>query len=216
MLPLLIHGDAAFAGQGVVAECFAMSGIKGFRTGGTIHFVVNNQIGFTTAPIYSRSSPYCTDIALMVQAPIFHVNGDDPEAVVHAARIATEFRQLFHKDVVIDMICYRRFGHNESDEPAFTQPLMYRVIKDHPTTLELYANEAGGRRHAEPGRSRRHAGATSTSGWTRNSTPPSRICPTAPTGWTAAGRAWKPRPRTATAAARPACRSTCCRRSARR
>ncbi|MDE3116372.1 MAG: 2-oxoglutarate dehydrogenase E1 component, partial [Pseudomonadota bacterium] len=139
VLPLLMHGDAAFAGQGVVSECFAMSGTKGFRTGGTIHFIVNNQIGFTTAPIYSRSSPYPSDVALMVQAPIFHVNGDDPEAVVHCARIATEFRQLFHKDVVIDMFCYRRFGHNEADEPSFTQPLMYRAIKDHPTTLELYA-----------------------------------------------------------------------------
>jgi 2-oxoglutarate dehydrogenase E1 component len=139
VMPLLLHGDAAFAGQGVVAECFAMSGVKGFRTGGTIHFVINNQIGFTTAPIYSRSSPYPSDIALMVQAPIFHVNGDDPEAVVHCARIATEFRQLFHKDVVIDMFCYRRFGHNETDEPAFTQPLMYRAIKDHPTTLEIYS-----------------------------------------------------------------------------
>ncbi|MBU6297156.1 MAG: 2-oxoglutarate dehydrogenase E1 component [Alphaproteobacteria bacterium] len=139
VLPLLLHGDAAFAGQGVVAECFAMSGTKGFRTGGTIHFVINNQIGFTTAPMHSRSSPYCTDIALMVQAPILHVNGDDPEAVVHCARIATEFRQLFHKDVVIDMFCYRRFGHNETDEPSFTQPLMYRAIKDHPTVLELYA-----------------------------------------------------------------------------
>ena len=141
VLPLLIHGDAAFAGQGVVAECFAMSGTRGFNTGGTIHFIVNNQIGFTTAPIYSRSSPYPSDVALMVQAPIFHVNGDDPEAVVHVARIATEFRQLFHKDVVIDMFCYRRFGHNENDEPAFTQPLMYRAIKDHPTTLELYATK---------------------------------------------------------------------------
>ena len=141
VMPLLIHGDAAFAGQGVVAECFAMSGIKGFRTGGTIHVIVNNQIGFTTAPIYSRSSPYPSDVALMVQAPIFHVNGDDPEAVVHVARIAAEFRQLFHKDVVIDMFCYRRFGHNETDEPSFTQPLMYRAIKDHPTTLELYARQ---------------------------------------------------------------------------
>ncbi|MES2472633.1 MAG: 2-oxoglutarate dehydrogenase E1 component [Pseudomonadota bacterium] len=141
VLPILIHGDAAFAGQGVVAECFAMSGIKGFRTGGTMHFVINNQIGFTTAPMFSRSSPYCTDIALMVQAPIFHVNGDDPEAVVHATRIAIEFRQKFKKDVVLDMICYRRFGHNESDEPAFTQPLMYRVIKDHPSTLQLYTSK---------------------------------------------------------------------------
>src|SRR5438105_566324 len=139
VLTLLLHGDAAFAGQGVVAECFAMSGTKGFRTGGTLHFVVNNQIGFTTAPAYARSSPYPSDVALMVQAPIFHVNGDDPEAVVHCARIATEFRQLFHKDVVIDMFCYRRFGHNETDEPSFTQPLMYSAIKDHPTTLALYA-----------------------------------------------------------------------------
>jgi len=139
VLPLLLHGDAAFAGQGVVAECFAMSGTKGFKTGGTVHFIVNNQIGFTTAPIYSRSSPYPSDVALMVQAPIFHVNGDDPEAVVHCARIASEFRQLFHKDVVIDMFCYRRFGHNETDEPAFTQPLMYRAIKEHPSVLELYS-----------------------------------------------------------------------------
>ena len=141
VMPLLLHGDAAFAGQGVVAECFAMSGVKGFRTGGTIHFIVNNQIGFTTSPAYARSSPYPSDVALMVQAPIFHVNGDDPEAVVHCSRIATEFRQLFHKDVVIDMFCYRRFGHNESDEPFFTQPLMYRAIKDHPSTLELYSKK---------------------------------------------------------------------------
>ena len=141
VLPLLLHGDAAFAGQGVVAECFAMSGTKGFRTGGTIHFIINNQIGFTTSPAFSRSSPYCTDIALMVAAPIFHVNGDDPEAVVHCARIATEFRQLFHKDVVIDMVCYRRFGHNETLEPTFSQPLMYKAIKDHPTTLQLYSKK---------------------------------------------------------------------------
>ncbi len=138
VLPILLHGDAAFAGQGVVAECFGLSGLKGHRTGGTIHFVVNNQIGFTTAPQYSRSSPYPTDIALMVEAPIFHVNGDDPEAVVHAARLATEFRQRFHKDVVIDMFCYRRFGHNEGDEPMFTQPLMYNAIKTHKTALQLY------------------------------------------------------------------------------
>ncbi len=138
-LPLLLHGDAAFAGQGVVAECFALSGLQGYRTGGTIHFIVNNQIGFTTSPMYSRSSPYPSDVALMVQAPIFHVNGDDPEAVVYAAKVATEYRQKFGKDVVIDMFCYRRFGHNEGDEPMFTQPLMYTRIKDHKSTRELYA-----------------------------------------------------------------------------
>ncbi|RMH52637.1 MAG: 2-oxoglutarate dehydrogenase E1 component [Alphaproteobacteria bacterium] len=138
VLPVLLHGDAAFAGQGVVAECFGLSGLRGHRTGGTIHIVVNNQIGFTTAPHNSRSSPYPTDIALMVEAPIFHVNGDDPEAVVHAAKVATEFRQKFGKDVVIDMFCYRRFGHNEGDEPMFTQPLMYKAIKRHKTTLQLY------------------------------------------------------------------------------
>jgi len=138
VLPILLHGDAAFAGQGVVAEGFGLSGLVGHRTGGTIHIVVNNQIGFTTAPSFSRSSPYPTDIALMVEAPIFHVNGDDPEAVVHAAKVATEFRQKFHKDVVIDMFCYRRFGHNEGDEPMFTNPLMYKNIKTHKTTLQLY------------------------------------------------------------------------------
>ncbi|WP_333683863.1 2-oxoglutarate dehydrogenase E1 component [Pontibaca methylaminivorans] len=138
VLPVLLHGDAAFAGQGVVAECFQLSGIRGHRTGGTIHIVVNNQIGFTTTPHLSRTSPYPTDIALMVEAPIFHVNGDDPEAVVHAARVAIEFRQKFNKDVVIDMFCYRRFGHNEGDEPMFTNPLMYKNIKSHKTTLSLY------------------------------------------------------------------------------
>lgn len=138
VLPVLLHGDAAFAGQGVVAECFGLSGLVGHRTGGTMHIVVNNQIGFTTAPSFSRSSPYPTDIALMVEAPIFHVNGDDPEAVVHAAKVATEFRQKFHKDVVLDIFCYRRFGHNEGDEPMFTNPLMYKAIKGHKTTLQLY------------------------------------------------------------------------------
>ncbi|MCL3881222.1 2-oxoglutarate dehydrogenase E1 component [Marivita sp. GX14005] len=138
VIPLLLHGDAAFAGQGVVAECFALSGLRGHRTGGTIHIVVNNQIGFTTAPHFSRSSPYPTDNALVVEAPIFHVNGDDPEAVVHAAKVATEFRQKFGKDVVIDMFCYRRFGHNEGDEPMFTNPLMYKKIKQQKTTLSLY------------------------------------------------------------------------------
>jgi 2-oxoglutarate dehydrogenase E1 component len=138
VMPLLIHGDAAFAGQGVVAECFALSGLKGYRTGGTIHFIVNNQIGFTTSPRYSRSSPYPSDVALMVQAPIFHVNGDDPEAVVFAAKVATEYRQKFGKDVVIDMFCYRRFGHNEGDDPSFTQPLMYKRISGQPSTREIY------------------------------------------------------------------------------
>ncbi|GAA6164241.1 2-oxoglutarate dehydrogenase E1 component [Pelagimonas sp. KU-00592-HH] len=138
VMPILLHGDAAFAGQGVVAECFALSGLKGHKTGGTMHIVVNNQIGFTTAPHFSRSSPYPTDNALVVEAPIFHVNGDDPEAVVHAAKVATEFRQKFQKDVVIDMFCYRRFGHNEGDEPMFTNPVMYKKIKGHKTTLSLY------------------------------------------------------------------------------
>jgi 2-oxoglutarate dehydrogenase E1 component len=138
VLPVLLHGDAAFAGQGVVAECFALSGLVGHKTGGTMHIVVNNQIGFTTAPHFSRSSPYPTDNALVVEAPIFHVNGDDPEAVVHAAKVATEFRQMFHKDVVLDIICYRRFGHNEGDEPMFTNPVMYNKIKKQKTTLTLY------------------------------------------------------------------------------
>lgn len=139
VMGLLIHGDAALAGQGIVAECLMLSQLKGYTTGGTIHFVINNQIGFTTAPQFSRSGPYCTDITKAVQAPIFHVNGDDVEAVVYAARIAMEFRQEFGADVVVDMVCYRRHGHNESDEPAFTQPLMYRKIARHPTTRQIYA-----------------------------------------------------------------------------
>ena len=141
VVPILIHGDAAFAGQGVVAECFAMSGLRGHNTGGTIHIIVNNQIGFTTNPRFARSSPYPSDIAKMVEAPILHVNADDPEAVVHCARIATEFRQQFNRDVVIDMICYRRFGHNEGDEPSFTQPMMYEKIRQHPTTLNVYGEK---------------------------------------------------------------------------
>ena len=140
IMPLLLHGDAAFAGQGVVSECFALSGLAGYRTGGTIHFIINNQIGFTTSPMYSRSSPYPSDVALMVQAPIFHVNGDDPEAVTYVAKVATEYRQKFGKDVVIDMFCYRRFGHNEGDEPMFTQPVMYTKIKGHASTREIYAD----------------------------------------------------------------------------
>ena len=139
VLGLLIHGDAAFAGQGIVAECFGMSELKGYRTGGTIHLIINNQIGFTTSPAYSRSSPYPSDVAKMVEAPIFHVNGDDPEAVVHVARVATEYRQEFGVDVVIDMFCYRRFGHNEGDEPAYTQPLMYQAIGQHTSVRKLYA-----------------------------------------------------------------------------
>jgi len=139
VMPVLIHGDAAFAGQGVVAECFALMGLKGYRTGGTMHFVINNQIGFTTSPRNSRSTPYPSDVALMVQAPIFHVNGDDPEAVVFAAKVATEYRQKFKKDVVVDMFCYRRFGHNEGDDPTFTQPLMYAKIRSLPSTRELYS-----------------------------------------------------------------------------
>ena len=141
VIPILIHGDAAFAGQGVVAECFAMSGLKGHNTGGTIHIIVNNQIGFTTSPRFARSSPYPSDLGKVVEAPILHCNGDDPEAVVHCAKIAIEFRQKFNRDVVIDIICYRRFGHNEGDEPSFTQPLMYKKIKEHPTTLNIYANK---------------------------------------------------------------------------
>ncbi len=141
VIPILIHGDAAFAGQGVVAECFAMSGLPGHNTGGTIHIVINNQIGFTTSPRFARSSPYPSDIAKMVEAPIIHVNGDDPEAVVYAARIAIDFRLKFNRDVVVDLICYRRFGHNEGDEPSFTQPLMYKKIRSHPTTIKVYGEK---------------------------------------------------------------------------
>ncbi len=138
VIPILIHGDAAFAGQGVVAECFAMSGLPGHNTGGTIHIIVNNQIGFTTSPRFARSSPYPSDVAKMVDAPIIHANGDDPESVVYAARIASEFRLKFNRDVVVDLICYRRFGHNEGDEPSFTQPLMYKKIRSHPSPVKVY------------------------------------------------------------------------------
>jgi 2-oxoglutarate dehydrogenase E1 component len=144
VMPLLISGDAAFAGQGVIAECFGLSGLRGHRTGGSVHFIVNNQIGFTTYPRYSRSSPYPSDVAKMIEAPIFHANGDDPEAVVFAAKVATEFRQKFQTPVVVDMFCYRRFGHNEGDEPMFTQPLMYKAIRQHPTTLEIYGKQLVG------------------------------------------------------------------------
>jgi 2-oxoglutarate dehydrogenase E1 component len=144
VMPLLMHGDASFAGQGVVAESLGLSGLRGHRTGGSVHFIVNNQIGFTTNPRYSRSSPYPSDVAKIIEAPIFHCNGDDPEAVVFAAKIATEFRQKFQKPVVIDMFCYRRHGHNEGDEPSFTQPLMYKAIANHPTTLEIYGDKLVG------------------------------------------------------------------------
>ena len=138
VLPVLLHGDAAFAGQGIVAECFGFSGLPGYGTGGTIHFVINNQVGFTTSPQFARSSPYPSDIAKSVQAPILHVNGDDPEAVTFACKIAIEYRQRFKRDIVIDMWCYRRFGHNEGDEPSFTQPLMYAAIRKHPPVSRIY------------------------------------------------------------------------------
>lgn len=139
VLPVLLHGDAAFAGQGIVWECLGFSGIRGYNTGGCIHFIVNNQVGFTTSPQFARSSPYPSDVAKGVQAPILHVNGDDPEAVTFACKMAIEFRQTFHRDIVIDMWCYRRFGHNEGDEPSFTQPLMYKNIKTHPGVSEIYS-----------------------------------------------------------------------------
>ncbi|MBP2301431.1 2-oxoglutarate dehydrogenase E1 component [Azospirillum picis] len=141
VMGILIHGDAAFAGQGIVAETLGLSELRGYRTGGTMHFIINNQIGFTTNPTYSRSGVYCSDMAKMVQAPIFHVNGDDPESVVHVSRIAIEYRQKFKRDVVVDMVCYRRHGHNEGDEPGFTQPIMYKKIRAHATTRELYAKQ---------------------------------------------------------------------------
>ncbi len=151
VLPVLIHGDAAFAGQGVVWECFGMSGVRGYSTGGCLHFIVNNQIGFTTSPKFARSSPYPSDVAKGVQAPILHVNGDDPEAVTFACKLAIEYRQKFKRDIVIDMWCYRRFGHNEGDEPKFTQPLMYDAIKQHPRVSEIYSERLLAEGVIEPG-----------------------------------------------------------------
>jgi 2-oxoglutarate dehydrogenase E1 component len=213
VMALLMHGDAAFAGQGLVAETFDFSGLRGYRTGGTIHFIVNNQIGFTTAPHFSRSSPYPSDVAKMVQAPIFHVNGDDPEAVVHVARVAVEFRQQFHSDVVIDMFCYRRHGHNEGDEPAFTQPLMYRRS---PSTRPLARSTPSSwptRASSRKPRASRWS-ATSRPTWkptTRRPTPTSR---TRPTGSKAPGAASKS-PRARSGAAKPRSRWKRCARSAR-
>src|SRR5262249_14165090 len=141
VMGLLIHGDAAFAGQGLVPESLDLSELDGYKTGGTIHFIINNQIGFTTNPVASRSGPYCSDIAKGVQAPILHVNADDPEAVLFCAGLAMEFRQEFKRDVVIDMFCYRSYCHNDSNEQAFTEPLMYRKIASHPTTRAIYADK---------------------------------------------------------------------------
>ena len=145
VLPVLLHGDAAFAGQGVVAETLQCRQLRGYRTGGTIHIIVNNQVGFTTAPTESRTSMYCTDVARMIQAPIFHVNGDDPEACIRIARLAFEFRQEFNKDVVLDLICYRRRGHNEGDDPSFTQPRMYDLIEKKRSVRKLYTEALIGR-----------------------------------------------------------------------
>ena len=151
VLPILLHGDAAFAGQGVVWECLSFSGLPGYGTGGTIHFIINNQVGFTTSPQFARSSPYPSDVAKGIQAPILHVNGDDPEAVTFCCKLATEFRQTFGRDIVIDMWCYRRFGHNEGDEPSFTQPLMYAAIKKHPPISQIYGQRLIAREGRRPG-----------------------------------------------------------------
>ncbi len=187
VLPLLIHGDASFAGQGVIAECFGLSGLKGYRTGGSIHFIINNQIGFTTSPRHSRSSPYPSDTAKMIEAPIIHVNGDDPEAVVYAAKIAIEFRQKFHKPVVIDMFCYRRFGHNEGDEPSFTQPVMYKKIHAHKTTLQIYTEKLVARRRFDRWRGRQAASQLVASPRNFACKPANPSSPTRPIGSMAAG-----------------------------
>lgn len=141
VMGLLLHGDAAFAGQGIVAETLMLSQLHGYQSGGTFHVIINNQIGFTTAPAFAYSSVHCSDLAMIVQSPIFHVNGDDPEAVVKVMRLAAEYRHIFHSDVVVDLVCYRRFGHNEADEPAFTQPLMYKAIREHPTIGQVYTHK---------------------------------------------------------------------------
>ena len=188
VLPLLLHGDAAFAGQGVIAEILGLSGLRGHRVAGTLHVIINNQIGFTTNPRFSRSSPYPSDVAKMIEAPIFHVNGDDPEAVVYAAKIATEFRMKFYKPVVVDMFCYRRFGHNEGDEPAFTQPIMYRNIRTHKIDRADLCRQADRRRPDHRGRLRQDEGGLARSSGKRSGRSASTTGPTRPTGWTAPGR----------------------------
>src|SRR5690606_341294 len=144
-LPILVHGDAAFAGQGVVVETLQMSQLRGYRTGGTVHIVINNQVGFTTLPSDSRTSVYATDVAKTIQAPVFHVNGDDPEAVVRVGQLAFEYRERFHRDVVIDLVCYRRRGHNEGDDPSMTQPLMTDLIQAKRSVRRLYTESLVGR-----------------------------------------------------------------------
>ncbi len=181
-----MHGDAAFAGQGVVAECLGLSGLKGHRTGGSIHFIINNQIGFTTNPSFSRSSPYPSDVAKMVEAPIFHVNGDDPEAVVYAAKVAIEYRQKFHKPVVIDMFCYRRFGHNEGDEPAFTQPLMYLRFR---TPQRSIFTQSDGSKSSSMSRDFRTSNLIFANIWMKNLKPGKITAPTRRTGWMGLDRA---------------------------
>ena len=181
VLPILLHGDAAFAGQGIVAECFGFSGLPGYETGGTIHFVINNQVGFTTSPQFARSSPYPSDVAKAVQAPILHVNGDDPEAVTFCCKLAIEFRQAFNRDIVIDMWCYRRFGHNEGDEPSFTQPLMYAAIRQHPPVSQIYGQRLIAEGVIDQAGSTRPP-ATSPPTSKPSSRPARATCPTRPTG----------------------------------
>ena len=214
VLPLLMHGDAAFIGLGVVAECLEMMDLKGYRVGGTIHLIINNQIGFTTSPAYSRSSPYPSDVARGVQAPIFHVNGDDPVAVSHVARLATEFRQRFKKDVVIDLWCYRRHGHNEGDEPGFTQPVMYKKIATHPSVRQSYARTLEREGVVQPGEAQALYDAV-TSSSRRRTRRAGATRRTRPTGSRGPGAA-STRPRRPTSAAAPPSRSTRCARSASR
>ena len=217
VLPILLHGDAAFAGQGVVWECLSFSGLPGYGTGGTIHFIINNQVGFTTSPQFARSSPYPSDVAKGIQAPILHVNGDDPEAVTFCCKLATEFRQTFGRDIVIDMWCYRRFGHNEGDEPSFTQPQMYSEIRQHPPISEIYGKRLVDEGVVEPNWVEEHVKAFTAQlerGFRRRRP---AICPTRPTGSKGAGRAWASRTsrcwRAATPA--PAFRTSCCATSGR-